>query len=103
MTPLLAVEIPLLSDIVVILGLATVVILAFQRLKFPTIIGFLITGVIAGPYGLSLVEASEAVDILSEIGVILLLFVIGMEFFTFQSLSAIKLLCFLLEEPYRYY
>ncbi|WP_226390369.1 cation:proton antiporter domain-containing protein [Penaeicola halotolerans] len=89
MTPLLAVEIPLLSDIVVILGLATVVILAFQRLKFPTIIGFLITGVIAGPYGLSLVEASEAVDILSEIGVILLLFVIGMEF-SLQSLSAIK-------------
>lgn len=84
-----AVEIPMLSDIVWIFGLATLVILVFMRLKIPTIIGFLFTGALAGPYGLSLVQASTTVDILSEIGVILLLFVIGMEF-SLKSLMAIK-------------
>ncbi|MFC4873408.1 cation:proton antiporter [Negadavirga shengliensis] len=86
---LAAVELPLLSDIVVIFGLATLVILLFMRLKLPTIIGYLLTGAIAGPYGLSLVDASTAVEVLSEIGVILLLFVIGMEF-SLKNLMAIK-------------
>ncbi len=82
-------EIPLLTDIVIILGLSVVVILIFQRFKIPTILGFLITGFISGPYGLSLVEASHEVEILAEIGVILLLFIIGLEF-SLKSLSAIK-------------
>ncbi|PSL01465.1 cation:proton antiporter [Cecembia rubra] len=84
-----AVEFPMLSDIVWIFGLATLVILVFMRLKIPTIIGYLFTGALAGPYGLSLVQASTTVDVLSEIGVILLLFVIGMEF-SLKSLMAIK-------------
>ncbi len=79
----------MLSDIVWIFGLATLVILLFTRLKVPTIIGFLLTGAIAGPYGLSLVQASTTVEVLSEIGVILLLFVIGMEF-SLKSLLSIK-------------
>ncbi|WP_200976786.1 monovalent cation:proton antiporter family protein [Echinicola sp. 20G] len=82
-------ELPMLPDIVIIFGLATLVILLFMRLKVPTIIGFLFTGAIAGPYGLSLVNASTTVDVLSEIGVILLLFVIGMEF-SLKSLMSIK-------------
>lgn len=82
-------EIPLLKEIVVILGLSVVVILGFQRLKLPTILGFLITGIIAGPHGLSLVDASHEVEILSEIGIILLLFIIGLEF-SLKSLAAIK-------------
>jgi CPA2 family monovalent cation:H+ antiporter-2 len=82
-------EIPLLSDIVIILGLSVFVILLFQRFKLPTIVGFLITGIVAGPHGLSLIDASHEVEILSEIGVILLLFIIGLEF-SLKSLSAIK-------------
>lgn len=82
-------EMPMLSDLVWIFGLATFVILVFMRFKVPTIIGFLFTGALAGPYGLSLVQASTTVEVLSEIGVILLLFVIGMEF-SLKSLMAIK-------------
>lgn len=82
-------EIPLLPDIVIILGLSVLVILLFQRFRLPTILGFLITGIIAGPHGLGLVKASHEVEILSEIGVILLLFIIGLEF-SLKSLSAIK-------------
>lgn len=73
-------ELPLLKQIVIILGLSVLIILAFQRLKMPSIIGFLITGIIAGPNGLRLISASHEVEILSEIGVIFLLFIIGIEF-----------------------
>jgi CPA2 family monovalent cation:H+ antiporter-2 len=73
-------EIPLFADIIIILGLAVIVILIFQKLRLPTILGFLITGLIAGPSGLNLVNASHEVNSLSEIGVILLLFIIGLEF-----------------------
>ena len=86
---ILAVQIPLLTDIVVVLGLSILVIMGFRKLGMPNILGFLITGVIAGPHGLSLVEASHEIDVLAEIGVILLLFVIGLEF-SLSSLFAIK-------------
>jgi monovalent cation:H+ antiporter-2, CPA2 family len=87
-------EIPILSDILVILGLSVLVILAFQKLKIPTIIGFLFTGVVAGPHGLSLIKASHEVEIFAEIGVILLLFIIGLEF-SLKSLAAIKRIVFI--------
>ena len=82
-------EIPLLPDIVIILGLSVLVILIFQRFRLPTILGFLITGILAGPHGLSLIHASHEVEILSEIGIILLLFIIGLEF-NIKSLASIK-------------
>ena len=79
----------LIQDIVIILGLSVGVLLIFQKLKLPTIVGFLITGMIAGPYGLSLINAPENVAKLAEIGIILLLFLIGMEF-SLKNLAAIK-------------
>ncbi|NDK56327.1 cation:proton antiporter domain-containing protein [Pontibacter fetidus] len=82
-------EIPVLDDVVIILGLAVVVILSFQRFRLPTILGFLITGVIAGPHGLSLVDNIHNIEILAEIGVIMLLFIIGMEF-SLRKLALIK-------------
>ncbi|MBK0402270.1 cation:proton antiporter [Adhaeribacter sp. BT258] len=82
-------EIPLLADIIIMLGLAVFVILIFQKLRLPTILGLLITGLIAGPSGLNLVKASHEVEMLSEIGVILLLFIIGLEF-SLKELMAIK-------------
>jgi CPA2 family monovalent cation:H+ antiporter-2 len=87
-------EIPILKEVVVMLGLSMVVILVFQRLKLPSILGFLITGIIAGPHGLELVKASHEVEILAEIGVILLLFIIGLEF-SLKSLAAIKFAVFI--------
>lgn len=83
-------HIPLLQDILILLGFSVVIVFVLQRLKLPSIIGFLITGVIIGPYGLSLVKAFEEVEILSEIGVILLLFVIGMELSIKQLISIKK-------------
>lgn len=78
-----------LNDIVIILGLAAVVSLVFKRFKAPTIIGFLITGIAFGPAGFRLVRASEGVEILAEVGVIFLLFIIGLEF-SLKSLAAMR-------------
>lgn len=82
-------EFSLLKDIVTILGSAVVVILLFQRFKIPTIVGFLITGILIGPYGFQFISAIHEVELLAEIGVILLLFVIGLEF-SLKSLAAIR-------------
>ena len=73
-------EFPILKDIVVIFALSVVVNLVFTRLKIPTAVGYLMTGIIAGPHLLSLVQGEHEIEILAEIGVVLLLFTIGMEF-----------------------
>ncbi len=83
------VQIPYLNQIVVILGLSILVIYLFQRLKLPVILGFLATGMIFGPHAIGLARAGEEIEILSEIGVILLLFIIGLEF-SLKSLMKIK-------------
>ena len=82
-------ELPLLKEVVIILGLSVLIILLFQRIRLHSILGFLITGMVAGPNGLSLIGASHEVEILSEVGIIFLLFIIGIEF-SLKSLSRIK-------------
>ncbi len=73
-------EVPLLNDIVVIFGLAVAVLLMCHRLRVPAVVGFLLTGIFVGPYGFGLVKAVHEVEILAEIGIVLLLFTIGIEF-----------------------
>src|SRR5690554_6987877 len=82
-------HLPLLDDILILLGFSVIIVFLLQRIKLPSILGFLITGVIIGPSGLSLVKAVEEVEVISEIGVILLLFVIGMEL-SIKKLASIK-------------
>ncbi|HBL74565.1 MAG: sodium:proton exchanger [Bacteroidetes bacterium GWF2_42_66] len=73
-------EFAILKDIVIIFALSTLVNLVFTRIKVPTALGYLVTGIIAGPHLLSLISDRENIELLAEIGVILLLFTIGMEF-----------------------
>ena len=82
-------HLPLLQDFLIILGFSVVVVFFLQRLKLPSILGFLITGILIGPNGLGLVHESEQIEIISEIGIILLLFVIGMEL-SIKHLLSIK-------------
>jgi len=77
---LLLMEVPLLNDIVVIFVLSIAIFFICYRLRLPAIVGFLITGMLAGPHGFKLVGAVHQVEILAEIGVVLLLFTIGIEF-----------------------
>ena len=82
-------EIEFLKVVVIIFGLASLVIFIFNKLKLPSVIGFLLTGIIAGPYALGLISDIAIIDILAEIGVILLLFIIGMDF-SIKKLIKIK-------------
>lgn len=82
-------EIPLLKDIVIIFGLAVVVLWICNRLYLPTIVGLLLTGIASGPHGLGLINRITDVETLSEIGIMLLLFTIGLEF-SLKRLMQIK-------------
>ena len=82
-------EIVLLNDIVIIFGLAIAVLLICHQLRVPAVVGFLLTGIFVGPYGFGLVEAVHEVELLAEIGIVLLLFTIGIEF-SFERLLQIK-------------
>ena len=96
---MVSIEFHLLYDIVVIFAIAVVVLYLCHRLKIPSIVGFLFTGILAGPYGIALVKSVEQVESIAEIGVIFLLFSIGLEF-SFKSLISIKK-PFYWEEVYR--
>ena len=71
---------PVLYDLGVIFVLAIMVLLICNSFKIPTVLGFLITGILAGPDLLNLVSAESNIDVFAEIGIILLLFSIGIEF-----------------------
>ncbi len=79
---------PLFGELIIILGLATGILLLFRKFKLPGILGFILTGMIAGPHGLAWIDEVDQVEALAEIGVILLLFVIGMEF-SLKKLAAL--------------
>lgn len=71
---------PLFNDLLIILLVSVPVAFACLRLKLPVLVGFMLTGILIGPYGLGLIKQLEAIEILAEIGVMLLLFTIGLEF-----------------------
>ena len=90
-----------LSDALVILGAAGIVIPAFARLRISPIIGFILVGIIAGPSGLGAMASEhpwleaitindrEAIQPFAEFGIILLLFAIGLEL-SFKRLVAMR-------------
>jgi len=71
--------IPLLPDITAVFCLSILVLLVCHRFHVPPIVGFLLTGVLSGPSVLGLVDKVHNIELMSEIGIILLLFTIGME------------------------
>ncbi len=87
-------ELSILTDIVIIFSLSTLVNLVFTRLRIPTVIGYLLTGIFAGPHLFSLVSGEHEIEVLAEIGVALLLFTIGMEF-SMKHLMRIRRIVFL--------
>lgn len=82
-------ESPLLTDIVIIFALSVAVLFVSHRFRVPAIVGFFVTGILAGPHGLGLVSAVDEVETMAEIGIVLLLFTIGIEF-SLERLLQIK-------------
>ena len=71
--------IPLLRDLVILVAIAVPVVVLAYRLRIPSVVGFLVSGIAIGPTALGLVREVESVQTLAEIGVVLLLFAVGLE------------------------
>lgn len=78
-----------LIDLVIIFGVSAMIIYLFARLKQPPIAGYLISGVLIGNHGLSLITNVQEIQGLAEIGLVFLLFSVGIEF-SFKQLLRIR-------------
>ena len=78
--PFLGAGLPFLNEMVMLFIVSVVIAYIGYRLRLVPIAGFLLAGVLIGPNSLGLIYEQELVDMLAEIGVILLLFTIGVEF-----------------------
>src|SRR5215207_4650624 len=83
------------ADIAIILVAALLGGFAAQRLKQPLILGYIIAGILVGPYtgGVTVTEIHD-IELLAEIGVALLLFALGLEF-NLKKLERIRRIAFL--------
>lgn len=81
---------PLIYDLAIMLGVAGIVILLFQRIRQPVVLGYLVAGMILGPYTPphQFISDGPNIKILSELGVIFLMFSLGLEF-SFQKLTRV--------------
>jgi monovalent cation:H+ antiporter-2, CPA2 family len=87
-------EIIVIQDIVVILLVSLPIIFLFKKINIPSIVGFLIAGMIIGPYGFRLINDSDSINALAQMGVITLLFTIGLEI-SFKDLARMKKFVFI--------
>jgi len=72
-------EFGLLIDLTLLVGMAIPIVALAHRASIPSLAGFLVAGVLVGPSGLGLIGHTEDVEVLSELGVALLLFAVGLE------------------------
>src|SRR5262245_31689579 len=70
----------LLPELVLTYSIALAFILALARLRVPPIVAFIIAGAVAGPTGIGIVKTQEDVNALADLGIVLLLFTVGLEF-----------------------
>ena len=81
-----------LGNLLVIFSVSIAVVFIFHQFRLPSIAGFLVAGALIGPHGLNLIGDIGTVQVLAEIGVVLLLFTIGIEFSLVQLASLRRLL-----------
>ncbi|HEX7357255.1 MAG TPA: cation:proton antiporter, partial [Ignavibacteriaceae bacterium] len=73
-------EFLIIQDIVVILLVSLPIIFLFKKINLPSIVGFLLAGMIIGPFGFNLIKSVNQISVMAEIGVMILMFTIGLEF-----------------------
>jgi monovalent cation:H+ antiporter-2, CPA2 family len=69
-----------LKLLVIIFGISAVIVFVLGKLRISSVVGFLLAGVLIGPSGLNLIREAHSIEIMAEIGVVLLMFTIGLEF-----------------------
>ena len=72
-------ELTILGALVMVVGVAIPIVAIAHRLRIPAIVGFFVVGVAIGPHGLAWIPDRESVAVLADLGVVLLLFTIGLE------------------------
>ena len=82
----------IIKDIVLILLVSIPMIVIFNRIQLPSIVGFLIAGIILGPSVFKIISNPEQIEIMAEIGVILFLFSVGLEISLRELLDMRKIL-----------
>jgi len=87
-------DLQLLSGIVTIFAFSTLVNFIFSKIKVPTILGYLLTGILVGPSIFGIIGDHHDIDLIAEIGVVMLLFSIGLEF-SLNNLLKIRKIVFL--------
>jgi CPA2 family monovalent cation:H+ antiporter-2 len=85
-------DLAVLAELLLIFSVSIGVVFVFHQLRLPSIAGFLVAGALIGPFGFNLVSDLTQVKELAEIGVVLLLFTIGIEFSAAQLRAARRLL-----------
>jgi len=84
----------ILKDVVIIFALSTFVNFIFTKIRIPTLVGYLLTGIVAGPFLLGIIHSPHEIEIMAELGVVILMFTIGMEF-SLKHLLKIRRIVFL--------
>ncbi|HEX8528164.1 cation:proton antiporter [Allosphingosinicella sp.] len=69
----------LLRDGVIMLGAAMLFVMLFRRLGLGAVLGYLVAGVVVGPHGIGLITAPEEMLHVADLGIVLLLFLVGLE------------------------
>ena len=81
---------PLIIDLAIILGVAGIMTFIFQKIHQPVVLGYILAGVIVGPYTppFQLVKDVPSIQTWAELGVIFLMFTLGLEF-SFRKLLSV--------------
>ncbi len=78
-----------MTEVLIFLAIAVVVTPLCSRLRISPILGYLVAGSVVGPYGLALIEEGPGTSLLAELGIVFLLFMIGLEL-SFERLRVIR-------------
>ena len=76
----------LLAALIAVYAMGLVLVVALARLRVPTIVALMLTGIVAGPHATGIIRTSEQVELLAELGIVFLLFTVGLDF----SLTAVR-------------
>ena len=76
----------ILADLILTYAIALVLVVVLARAGIPAIVSMMIAGIVAGPSGLRVIGTPEEVEMLAELGIVLLLFTVGLDF----SLAAVR-------------
>ena len=69
-----------LQELLIVLAGTIAIVFVSHKLRMPAVVGFLLAGLVIGPGGIGLIKGVDQVETLAEIGLALLLFIIGIEF-----------------------